>query len=60
MTPFQILLIDLTIVLFMGLFSHATKKTNPSASNVFGIISGLSFLITPLLITWCITHYINI
>jgi hypothetical protein len=60
MTPLQILLINLTIALFAGVFSHSTKITNPKASDAFGIISGLAVLATPVLVAWCIMHYVTL
>lgn len=59
MTPFQILLIDLIIVFFAGIFSYSTRITNPKASNAFGVISGLAFLATPIFAAWCVLHYIH-
>lgn len=60
MTPFQILLITLTIAIFGGWFSYSTKKESPETSKAFAVISGFAMLAVPILIGWCILHYIKL
>lgn len=60
MTPFQNLLIAITLAVFFAFFGRALiKEGNQKAGNFFQVIAGFTIFALPFIIIWCILYYIN-
>lgn len=64
MTPLQLLLIDLVLILFFSVMKNAEQKLEKEGkgqeSMVTTIVGSISIIAFPVLAIWCILTYITI